>query len=228
MAYLNNALFGIYPYIALAIFLLGSLIRFDREQYTWKSDSSQLLRTSQLRWGSSLFHIGVLFLFFGHAAGLLTPHWLYESMGLSTPNKQMLAIVSGGIAGLICLVGITLLLLRRLLDERIRATSKPMDIIILLWIFVTLVLGLVSILFSLQHKDGSVMLLLGQWAQAIVTFRGGAADALLTVPLIYKIHLMFGMTVFVLFPFTRLVHVWSGFAAVSYLTRSYQIVRQRG
>ncbi len=228
MDYLNNILFGIYPYLALAIFLLGSLIRFDREQYTWKSDSSQLLRTSQLRWGSNLFHIGILFLFFGHAAGLLTPHWLYESMGLSTPNKQMLAIISGGIAGFICLAGITLLLLRRLLDERIRATSKPMDIFILLWVFVTLVLGLISILFSLQHKDGSVMLLLGQWAQHIVTFRAGAADAMLTVPLIYKIHLMFGMTLFVLFPFSRLVHVWSGFAAVTYLTRSYQVVRRRG
>mgnify|MGYP002630336167 CR=1 FL=1 len=228
MAYLNNMLFGIYPYLALAIFLLGSLIRFDREQYTWKSDSSQLLRASQLRWGSNLFHIGILFLFFGHAAGLLTPHWLYESLGLSTPNKQMLAIISGGIAGLICLAGITLLLQRRLMDERIRATSKPMDIFILLWIFVTLVLGLISILFSLQHKDGSVMLLLGQWAQHIVTFRAGAADAMLTVPLIYKIHLMFGMTLFVLFPFSRLVHVWSGFAAVTYLKRSYQIVRQRG
>ena len=228
MDYLNNVLFGIYPYVALAIFLLGSLIRFDREQYTWKSDSSQLLRARQLRWGSNLFHIGILFLFFGHMVGLLTPHWLYESLGLSTPNKQMLAIISGGIAGLICLSGITLLLQRRLSDPRIRATSKPMDIFILLWIFITLVLGLISILFSLQHQDGGVMLLLGQWAQSIVTFQAGAADALLTVPLIYKIHLMFGMTLFVLFPFSRLVHVWSGFAVVTYLTRSYQIVRQRG
>ena len=228
MDYANYLAFGIYPYVALGIFLLGSLIRFDREQYTWKSDSSQLLRRSQLRWGSNLFHIGILFLFFGHAAGLLTPHWLYESLGLSTPNKQMLAIISGGIAGLICLAGITLLLHRRLTDPRIRATSKPMDIFILLWVFATLVLGLISIFFSLQHRDGSVMLLLGSWAQHIVTFRVGAADFLLTVPLIYKIHLMFGMTLFVLFPFSRLVHVWSGFAAVTYLTRSYQIVRQRG
>lgn len=228
MDYLHYLLFGIYPYVALAIFLLGSLIRFDREQYTWKSDSSQLLRGRQLRWGSILFHVGILFLFFGHAIGLLTPHWLYEGLGVSTPDKQMLAIVSGGIAGLICLAGISLLLHRRLTDARIRATSKPMDIIILLWVFVTLMLGLISILFSLNHKDGSVMLLLGQWAQHIVTFRSGAADALLVVPLIYKIHLMFGMTLFVLFPFSRLVHVWSGFAAVTYLTRSYQIVRQRG
>lgn len=228
MSYAHQFLFGIYPYIALSIFLLGSLIRFDREQYTWKSDSSQLLRRGQLRLGSNLFHIGILFLFFGHAAGLLTPHELYESLGLSTPDKQMLAIVSGGAAGLLCLAGISLLLHRRLSEPRIRATSKPMDIIILLWIFVTLALGLISIFFSLQHPDGGVMLQLGAWAQHIVTFRAGAAELIATVPAIYKAHLLFGMTLFVLFPFTRLVHIWSGFASLSYLTRAYQIVRPRG
>jgi nitrate reductase gamma subunit len=228
MSYLHNFLFGIYPYIALSIFLLGSLIRFDREQYTWKSDSSQLLRLKQLRLGSNLFHIGILFLFFGHAAGLLTPHWLYESFGLSTPDKQMLAIVSGGTAGLLCFAGVAILLHRRLTEPRIRATSKPMDIFIMLWILATLLLGLVSILSSLQHTEGGVMLALGAWAQHIVTFRGGAAEFIVAVPSIYKLHLLFGMTLFVLFPFSRLVHVWSGFAATTYATRAWQIVRPRG
>jgi nitrate reductase gamma subunit len=228
MSNLHNFLFGIYPYIALSIFLLGSLIRFDREQYTWKSDSSQLLRARQLRLGSNLFHIGILFLFFGHAAGLLTPHWLYESFGLSTPNKQMLAIISGGTAGLLCFAGVAILLQRRLTEPRIRATTKPMDIFIMLWILATLLLGLVSILFSLHHSEGGVMLLLAGWAQHIVTFRAGAADFLVAVPLIYKVHLLFGMSLFVLFPFSRLVHVWSGFASVSYMTRAWQLVRPRG
>ena len=228
MSNLHNLLFGIYPYIALSVFLLGSLIRFDREQYTWKSDSSQLLRLKQLRLGSNLFHIGILFLFFGHAVGLLTPHWLYESFGLSTPNKQMLAIISGGLAGSACFAGVAILLYRRLTEPRIRATSKPMDIFIMLWILVTLLLGLVSILFSLQHTEGGVMLALGAWAQHIVTFRGGAAEFIVGVPLIYKIHLFFGMSLFVLFPFSRLVHVWSGFASVSYVTRAWQLVRPRG
>ncbi|HVC50088.1 MAG TPA: respiratory nitrate reductase subunit gamma [Burkholderiales bacterium] len=227
MTYLNNLLFGIYPYVALAIFFLGSLIRFDREQYTWKSDSSQLLKRGQLRWGSNLFHSGILFLFFGHAVGLLTPHWLYESMGVTVEAKQLLAMTTGGVAGLLCLTGITLLLHRRLTEPRIRATSKPMDIIILVWILVTLLLGLTTILFSAQHPDGSEMLLLANWAQHIATFRPGAAVFLVAVPLIYKIHLFFGMTLFLLFPFSRLVHVWSGFAALGYLTRNYQIVRQR-
>jgi nitrate reductase gamma subunit len=228
MSYVDHFLFGIYPYIALAVFLIGSLIRFDREQYTWKSDSSQLLKRGQLRWGSNLFHVGILFLFFGHFVGLLTPKELYHALGLSTAAKQMLSIVAGGVMGGMCLVGLLLLVHRRLTEPRIRATSTRMDIFILFWILATLALGLASIWFSLGHRDGSIMVLLANWAQHIVTFRDGAADFVAGVHPIYKVHLFFGMTVFVLFPFSRLVHVWSGFAALTYMTRAYQIVRSRG
>ena len=227
MSDLHNFLFGIYPYIAAAIFLLGSLIRFDREQYTWKSDSSQLLRRGQLRLGSNLFHIGILALFAGHFVGLLTPKDVYYALGLTTEAKQMGAIVAGGVFGGMCLIGLLLLIHRRLAEPRIRATSTRMDIFILLWILATLLLGLSSIVVSLGHRDGSVMVLLGQWAQHIVTLRAGAADFISDVHWLYKVHLFFGMTVFVLFPFSRLVHVWSGFAALGYLTRAYQIVRSR-
>jgi len=226
--YLHQFLFGIYPYLCLAVFLLGSLIRFDRDQYTWKSDSSQMLRTGQLRWGSNLFHVGILMLFVGHLFGLLTPPALYHALGLSVPAKQMLAIVAGGVFGSMCLVGLILLVYRRLAEPRIRATSTRMDIFILLWILVTLLLGLASIFWSLGHREGETMLVLGDWAQHIVTFRGGAADFIRGVSPVYRIHLFFGMTLFLLFPFSRLVHVWSGFAAVGYLARAYQIVRSRG
>jgi nitrate reductase gamma subunit len=228
MSYLHQFLFGIYPYIALAIFLVGSLIRFDREQYTWKSDSSQLLRRGQLRLGSNLFHIGILALFLGHFVGLLTPKELYHALGLTTAAKQMLAIVAGGIFGSMCLVGLVLLIHRRLTEPRIRATSTRMDIFILFWILATLALGLTSISISLGHPDGSVMVQFGHWAQHIVTFRTEAPQFIVSVHWIYKVHLFFGMTLFVLFPFSRLVHVWSGFAALSYVTRAYQIVRSRG
>jgi nitrate reductase gamma subunit len=226
--FLNHALFGIYPYVCLAVFLLGSLVRFDREQYTWKSDSSQLLRRGQLRWGSNLFHVGILLLFFGHLFGLLTPHSAYAALGLTPGAKQMLAMTSGGVLGAMILAGVLILLHRRLTIARIRGTSTRMDILILLWILATVSLGLVSIFFSAQHLDGSTMLLLADWAQHIVTFRGGAAAFLAGVPIIFKIHLFFGMTLFLLFPFSRLVHVWSGFASVAYLGRAYQIVRNRG
>jgi len=142
---MNDFVFGIYPYICLAVFLLGSLVRFDRAQYTWKADSSQFLRRGQLRWGSNLFHVGILALFFGHLFGLLTPKALYEAVGLSSAAKQMLAIGAGGVFGTMCLAGLVLLVHRRLAEPRIRATSSRMDIFILLWILATLLLGLASI-----------------------------------------------------------------------------------
>ncbi|MGX5649906.1 respiratory nitrate reductase subunit gamma [Hydrogenophaga borbori] len=222
---LHNILFSVYPYICLSVFLMGSLARFDRDQYTWKSDSSQLLRAGQLRWGSNLFHAGILFLFFGHAVGLLTPHWVYEPF-ISPAHKQLLAVVAGGVAGAVCFVGLTLLLHRRIFDPRIRLTSHRTDLFILVILWVQLVLGLITLPFSLGHSDGSVMLVLSDWAQRIVTLRPDASG-LLNLAWPYKVHLVLGMTIFLLFPFSRLVHVWSGFATVAYLLRPYQVVRSR-
>lgn len=227
MSYSQYFLFGIYPYIALAIFLLGSLIRFDREQYTWKSDSSQLLKRGQLRLGSNLFHIGVLFLFFGHLFGMLTPHFIYEPI-ISSGAKQIMAMVSGGIAGGLAFIGLTVLLHRRLTEPRIRATSKTSDIFILLLLWLQLALGLATIPLSAQHLDGSMMVKLAEWAQHIVTFRSGGVEMLAGAGWVFKTHLFLGMTIFLVFPFTRLVHVWSGFAATTYVVRAWQLVRPRG
>jgi len=227
MSYSQHFLFGIYPYIALAIFFLGSLIRFDREQYSWKSDSSQLLRRGQLRLGSNLFHVGVLFLFFGHFVGMLTPHFLYEPF-ISAGSKQILAMISGGTAGVLAFIGISLLLHRRLTEPRIRATSKTSDIVILLLLWLQLLLGLATIPLSAQHLDGSMMIRLAEWGQHIVTFRGGAVELLEGAGWVFKTHLFLGMTIFLIFPFTRLVHIWSGFAATTYAVRAWQLVRPRG
>ena len=223
---LDNFLFGIYPYICLSVFLLGSLLRFDRDQYTWKSDSSQLLRAGQLRWGSNLFHVGVLFLFFGHSFGMLTPHFLYEAF-ISAGNKQLMAMISGGLFGLFGFIGVSLLLHRRLSDERIRVNSKTSDIVLLVLLWLQLALGLATIPLSAQHLDGSMMMRLAGWAQHIVTFQSGAPEMLTEAGFIFKMHMFLGMSIFLIFPFTRLVHVWSGFGAAAYLVRPYQVVRSR-
>ena len=227
MSTLNQFLFGIYPYIALAVFFVGSLVRFDRDQYTWKSDSSQLLRAGQLRWGSNLFHIGILGIFFGHLAGLLTPLAIWHALGVTPGAKQLLAVVAGGAAGALCLVGLILLIHRRLTEPRIRITGRPMDMAVLVLLLAQLLLGLFSIVVSVQHLDGEEMIKLMMWAQHIVTFRGDAAGYVAEVALVFKLHLVLGMTIFLVFPFSRLVHVWSGFAAVGYLVRAYQVVRSR-
>lgn len=227
MNYLHQFVFGIYPYIALAIFLLGSLIRFDREQYTWKSESSQLLHRGSLRFGNILFHIGIIGLFFGHGVGLLTPIAVWDALGVSHSAKQLFAMAAGGVMGSLCLIGLLTLLVRRFSNDRLRAVTTFKDKVVILWILVTLLLGLSTIFVSASHTDGHMMTLFMQWAQHIVTFRGDAAGFIAEAPALFKLHLFMGMSVFVIFPFTRLVHVWSGFASVGYLGRAYQLVRPR-
>jgi nitrate reductase gamma subunit len=227
MSNLHNFVFGLYPYMALTVFLLGSLVRFEREQYTWKSESSQLLKRGNLRIGSLCFHLGIISLFLTHMVGLLTPPEIYHAFGLSSSAKQVMAIVGGAGLGTLCLVGLLILLHRRFTEPRIRAVTGMGDKILLLWLLITLLLGLASIFVSVNHLDGHVMVLLGSWAQHIVTFRSDAAAVIVEVPWIYKAHMFMGMTLFVIFPFSRLVHVWSGVGSVTYLTRAWQLVRPR-
>lgn len=227
MEYFHQFVFGIYPYIALAIFLLGSLIRFDREQYTWKSDSSQVLHAGSLRTGNILFHAGIIGLFFGHAVGLLTPVGVWDALGIEHSAKQLFAMLAGGVMSGLGLIGILILLARRFTNERIVAVTSFKDKVVILWILATLLLGLLSIFASAGHMDGRMMVLLMTWAQHVATFRGDAASFILFAPLVFKLHLFMGMSLFVIFPFTRLVHVWSGFGAISYLGRAFQLVRPR-
>jgi nitrate reductase gamma subunit len=223
---LNHIAFGWYPYFCLTIFLVGSWVRFDREQYSWRSGSSQLLRRRQLMWGSNLFHVGILVIFFGHFVGLLTPIWIFDALGISHGFKQMLAIGVGGVAGVACFIGITLLVHRRLFDSRIRKTSSFGDIAILLLLYAQLTLGLATISVSLGHLDGHEMVRFMSWAQGVLTLQPGVSAIVADAHPLFKAHLLLGMTIFLVFPFTRLVHVWS--APVWYLgRRGYQVVRSK-
>ncbi len=224
MNFLNTFLFDIYPYICGTVFLVGSWLRYDYGQYSWRAGSSQIMDKKGLRIASPLFHVGILGIFAGHALGMLTPHWMYESF-LPIAVKQQMAMWAGGACGLMTLVGGAMLLKRRLCNPRVRATSSAGDIMIIALLVVQVCLGLGTIPFSAQHMDGSEMMKLVGWAQSVVTFHGGASAHLDGVALIYRVHIVLGMTLFLLFPFCRLVHIWS--APVEYLTRRYQLVRNR-
>ncbi|CNF16069.1 respiratory nitrate reductase subunit gamma [Yersinia intermedia] len=224
MSFLNKFFFDIYPYMAMVIFFVGSWLRYDYGQYSWRAGSSQMLDKKGVWLASNLFHIGILGIFFGHVLGMLIPHWMYESF-LPIEIKQKMAMIAGGACGLMMLVGGAMLLHRRLTNARIRATSTRVDILILILLVVQVSLGLLSIPFSAQHMDGSEMMKLVGWAQSIATFRTGASGYLTDVALIFKLHIVLGLTLFVLFPFSRLVHIWS--VPIEYLTRRYQLVRNR-
>ena len=171
-----------------------------------------------------MFHLGILVIFAGHFVGLLTPIQLFDAVGISHGAKQILAIVAGGLAGVACFIGLTLLIHRRLFDLRIRRNSSAGDIAILLLLYVQLILGLATIYVSAQHLDGEEMVKFMTWAQMIVTLQAGAADLVAHTHWIFKLHLFLGMTLFLVFPFSRLVHIWS--APIWYLGRKgYQVVR---
>jgi nitrate reductase gamma subunit len=222
--YINTFLFGIYPYLCLAVLLIGSLIRFDREPYTWKSDSSQMLRKRELRLGSNLFHYGVIIVILGHFVGFLAPHWAVD-WALSLVAHQLLAMVVGGIAGLIAILGLTILLHRRLADPRIRLNSRKWDIAVAMLLWLQLALGLTTVPLSAFHMDGVLFETLTSYVKGIVTLDGSASSLMMGVPLVYKVHVLLGFTLFLISPFTRMIHIWSGAGALAYLFRPYQIVR---
>lgn len=224
MSFINSFFFDFYPYIVTVVFIVGSLLRYDYGQYTWRAQSSQLLSKNKMRWASNLFHIGIIGIFLGHVVGLLTPHWIYEPF-ISAPHKQLLAMIVGGICGVMVLIGGGTLFLRRLFNPRVRATSTKADILVITILVIQVCLGLSTIVVSSHHLDGQVMMSLAEWCQDIATFQFGASYHLDGVSHIYKAHIILGMTIFLIFPFTRLVHVWS--APIGYLTRCYQIVRVR-
>jgi nitrate reductase gamma subunit len=222
----NILLFGVYPYVCLAVFFIGSWLRFDREQYGWKSDSSQLLSMAGMRWASNLFHIGVIAIFFGHLLGLLTPHSVFL-MVMGDIQHQYMAIVLGSVFGIMTLIGGGILWVRRYTNRRISVTSRASDKFILSWVMATLIIGLITIPVSIGHAghgDPRVVTAMAEWIQSIIYLYPNPAY-LEGVDMVFKLHVFFGMTVFLFFPFTRLVHIWS--APFGYLARAYQIVRTK-
>ena len=222
-------IFGIMPYIALTVLIVGSIARYERDPFTWKSSSSQLLRRKQLMWGSILFHVGILVVFFGHLIGLFTPIWVLDTLGIPYALKQWLAVLLGGVAGIVALIGASLLIHRRVRDPRIWQTTSFADIGILVLIWLQLFIGLGTIFLTLQHMDGAEMVRFMAWSQSVILLNLNAWAMVVDTHWLYKIHIFLGLLITILFPFTRLVHMISGFAApFRFLLRpGFQIVRSR-
>ena len=223
--WMNVFLYGIYPYIALTVCIFGCWVRFDTSQYTWKTSSSQMLQPRNMRVASNLFHIGILIVLLGHLFGMFTPHAVYEHF-ITAPQKQIMAMVVGGVAGVVCLFGLIMLIIRRFSDPRISHTSTFGDKALLIILLAQLLLGLGTIFVSMDHMDGVMMMNLASWAQNLVILRPVYAASLVEqAGIVYKLHMFLGTTLILLVPFTRLIHIVS--APIWYLGRRYQIVRKK-
>jgi nitrate reductase gamma subunit len=160
----------------------------------------------------------------GHFVGFLAPEPLV-AWALSPTQHQLLAMVGGGIAGLIAIIGLTILIHRRVTDPRIWLNSRKWDIAVVLLLWLQLALGLLTVPLSAEHMNGAMFETLTTYVKGVVTFNGAVWQLMATVPIIYRLHILLGFTIFLISPFTRMIHIWSGAGALAYLFRPYQIVR---
>lgn len=201
----NNFFFGYLPYIALAVLIFGVLARFKWGNKTIHATSTEFLdRSSSLQWGSMLFHYGIILVFFGHFFGLLTPQWLYEIF-MTVETKRILAISLGATSGFVALFGLILLLSRRLRNKNIYANSTFQDIYIVILLIIQITLGLLCTIET-SRSPISTYLSLDYWAQGLVLFEPIAWKYIVGIPLIYKLHIINGFFIFLLFPYSKLIH----------------------
>lgn len=220
----GQILWGIMPYIVLTIFIGGHIYRYQHDQFGWTAKSSELLEKKKLAAGSTLFHWGLLCVVGGHVMGILIPEDVYASLGISEHMYHKMAIGAGLPAGIAACTGLVILTYRRLFDKRIRKTSSPSDILTLLLLLFMMLSGVAATFLNIDSKGFDYRTTVGPWFREIALFRPDAS-LMESVPLWFKFHIVIGYVVFILWPFTRLVHVFS--LPLKYLTRSYVVYRKR-
>ncbi|MHA0855430.1 respiratory nitrate reductase subunit gamma [Paenibacillus sp. CMAA1364] len=215
----------IYPYLIVVIFLIGLYYRYQTDQFGWTAKSSEILEKKLLRSGSILFHVGIMLVLFGHIGGLLIPKAWLIAIGISDHLYHLMAIYVGGFAGVLTLAGCLILLYRRLSNPRVRKTSSFGDMLSIILLTVIIVVGMGATLFNAtSHTDFDYRETISPWIRGVLTFTPDG-NLMSDVPLIFKIHVMLGLALFAVFPFTRLVHMLS--MPIQYLRRSYVVYRKR-
>ncbi|RIV21709.1 respiratory nitrate reductase subunit gamma [Alicyclobacillaceae bacterium I2511] len=206
---MTQFLWGAFPYLALSVMGVGTLYRLVLRPVTWSAKSSEWLEKRWLRWGSLLFHWGLLFVIGGHVMGLLIPMAWYQAAGIPTEVYHLVADMIGGLAGLVTWLGSLILLVRRVGNRRVRANSSFADFLALGLLFVTITLGdMETIGYNNIVGPYEYRATVGPWARELLTLHVNP-NLMVHVPIILQIHILFAFLVFAVSPFTRLVHVWS-------------------
>ncbi|OFD63716.1 nitrate reductase subunit gamma [Bacillus mycoides] len=221
---MDQFLWVLFPYIIFAIFIGGHIFRYNYDQFGWTSKSSELLEKKMLRIGSLLFHFGIMLVIGGHVMGILIPESIYRSIGISEHMYHIVAISFGLPAGIASIIGLIILTYRRLTVKRIIATSTTGDYVALILLLIVMLAGLASTFLNIDSKGFDYRTTIGPWFRSLFIFQP-KVEYMMEVPVWFKIHIIAGMGLFAVWPFTRLVHVFS--APIKYLSRSYVIYRRR-
>ncbi len=216
----NTLAFLVFPYIALTIFTVGHASRYLTDRYGWNAKSSEFLEKKQLFFGATIFHWGILLTFMGHAGGLLIPQRIFDLVGITGETHSAIAHYTGMVVGSAALVGLVLLLFRRISCRRIQLTTSQNDFITLAGLIFVVGAGLYNVLFGHYY----VLDTIAPWIRGIVTFSPDPA-LMKDVPLTYKVHIMSALALLAFSPYSRLVHIWS--APVGYFFRSWILFRRK-
>lgn len=225
MTQFDYFLWVIVPYLSLTIFVVGHIHRYNTDQLGWSAKSSEFIqKDSLLRWGSILFHYGVIFVFFGHVAGVLIPKGFYDVIGVSEHMYHFGALWFGGAAGVAMVIGGALLTIRRLNSTRLKKNSSPIDLIVLLILGVVTVIGFTNTVgYTATGGTFDYRATIGPWFRGILTFRP-YPELMVAAPLGFQLHILAAFVLFAIWPYTRLVHVWS--LPLEYLSRKYIVYRK--
>lgn len=217
---------AILPYFALGVFVVGHWWRYRRDQFQWTTRSTQILDRKVLGWASPMFHFGILAAAGGHIVGVVVPSSFTEFFGITEHQYHWFAIIMGGIAGVVTLVGFFGLLYRRMTSVRVRRTTTNIDLLAYGVLTAMIVLGCYLTLWNAVLADHAFNYrdTIGTWFRSVFAFNPDI-DAALASPLTYQIHAILGWIFWAAFPFTRLVHVWS--VPVAYIGRPYILYRRR-
>ena len=222
---MNNFLFVVFPYICLTVFVVGHYWRYRYDKFGWTTRSSQVYENRLLRIASPAFHLGILFVLVGHVVGLLIPAgWLY-AIGISEEIYHVGATVLGTAAAVLTIVGLTILVYRRRTNPSVFLATTRMDKTMYVFLGATIAFGTVAtVLYQVFGAGYEYRGTVGPWTRSLILFQP-QPELMTEVPLAFQLHVLTATALFALWPFTRLVHVFS--APVGYLFRPYIVYRSR-
>lgn len=220
---MEEIIWGILPYIVLTIFIGGHIYRYQKDQFGWTTKSSEFLDKKSVKVGSQLFHWGVVFVFIGHFLGIIIPVGIYDAVGISEATYHTIALVFGIPAGIAALIGLILLLWRRMNVKRIFMTSSTSDWVSLILLVLVIGTGLIATCLNIDSNGFDYRTTIAPWLRGVLVFHV-QPELMANVPVWFKIHILSSFALYVVWPFTRLVHVFS--FPFMYLRRSYVVYRE--
>ncbi|MHA3684032.1 respiratory nitrate reductase subunit gamma [Leucobacter sp. HY1910] len=225
MSTLDILLWVALPYACAAVFIVGHIWRYRYDKFGWTTRSSQTYENRLLRWGSPMFHFGILMVIAGHVVGLLIPREWLNAIGINDHMYHLGAVWMGSFAAVLTLAGLAILIYRRRTVGPVFLATTVMDKVMYVFLGMTLIFGTLStVVYQMFGEGFTYRTTISPWIRHLIIFQP-EPELMSTVPLFFQLHIISASLLFALWPFTRLVHVWS--APFPYLFRPYIVYRSR-